>query len=114
MFERLNREKPKRPYVNFMEFVADGWGYWLGKRPVDSFPCLYCRAAGTIYDPDDRPCPVEGNKCRDRIKCPKCVGTGCGEKSECLKAYKEAVTNYKEKLRVWKEEMGVWNHLQAE
>lgn len=40
------------------------------------WPCGHCDGRGTIYDPDDPPCIVEGDKMRRRIQCPQCHGTG--------------------------------------
>lgn len=53
------------------------------------FPCLHpeCCGNGRIYDPNDQPDPVEGNKMRDRIKCPTCKGSGQTTKKEFLEFY---------------------------
>lgn len=51
------------------EMLADG-----------KWPCHVCLGRGWDYDPNDRPCPIEGNKMRDRITCPECGGGGYGER----------------------------------
>lgn len=43
------------------------------------WPCVHCDGRGTIYDPDDPPCIIEGDKMRNRITCPRCCGSGRGE-----------------------------------
>lgn len=45
------------------------------------WPCGHCDGRGTIYDPNDPPCPIEGNKMRGRVTCTRCGGSGYGERS---------------------------------
>jgi len=45
------------------------------------WPCQGCDGRGTIYDPNDPPCPIEGNKMRGRVTCTRCGGSGYGERS---------------------------------
>ena len=75
MFERLNREKPKRPYANLLDFASRGL-WWDSKRLGHVWPCMTCKGKGWDYDPNDPPCPIEGNKMRDRLRCSTCSGTG--------------------------------------
>lgn len=42
----------------------------------DYFPCMECNGRGKIYDPDEQPCPVEGNKLRSLIPCGVCQSSG--------------------------------------
>lgn len=44
------------------------------------WPCPACFGRGWDYDPNDRPCPIEGNKMRNRITCPECEGAGTGSR----------------------------------
>lgn len=82
---------------SYIEFVADsvyGWDFRKG------LPCPCCRGRGWLYDPNDPPCPIEGNKMRDRIKCQKCVGNGRGEfDSEWKKAYNKYKAHEKRKQK---------------
>lgn len=47
----------------------------------DKWPCPVCLGREWDYDPNDPPCPIEGNKMRNRITCPDCGGSGHGERS---------------------------------
>ena len=49
-------------------------------------PCIECNGDGWIYDPNDPPCPAEGNKMRSKITCPKCKGSRLASDEE-LKAF---------------------------
>lgn len=95
---RWVRTKPKRPYRSLAEF-RDRTLWTSGARKFFSenrnrWPCLACQGIGTIYDPNDPPCPVEGNKLRNRIACPKCGGSRCIDKREFSAAYHEAINEY--------------------
>lgn len=76
----------------------------LGER---EYPCHGCGGKGWYYDPNDSPCPVEGNKLRDRIKCAKCKHTGkVPEKvgrPVFLKWYHDGRAKYKSQMRAWRE-----------
>ncbi len=86
----FRRIRPRRSYKNFGLFcLAHGSSFG------NSYPCLACRGQGTIYDPNDPPCPVEGNKYRRTIRCPECRGSGQGTKEACRKAYQETVETYR-------------------
>ena len=52
-------------YGSVRDMLADG-----------KWPCPRCDGRGKIYDPDDPPCIIEGDKMRRRIQCPQCHGTG--------------------------------------
>lgn len=100
--------KPTRPYRSLAEFRTKVvWPHTLSRERLeenpDKWPCLECKAIGTIYDPEDPPCPVEGNKLRNRIKCPGCGGTRFGPKAKVVEAYGKALAEFKEKLRRWEE-----------
>jgi hypothetical protein len=45
------------------------------------WPCHNCNGRGSYFDPDDPPCPIEGNKCRRIIKCFSCKTTGYNDES---------------------------------
>lgn len=98
----MNLSKPftklKRSYKNFDEFLAHKRAYWF----KGIYPCPECWGNTRIYDPDDPPCPVEGNKMRSRIKCPTCKGTGESSKQELLKVYRKAVDRDNHILQEWK------------
>ena len=55
-------------YGSVRDMLADG-----------KWPCPLCDGRGKIYDPDDPPCIIEGDKMRNRITCPRCCGSGRGE-----------------------------------
>jgi len=40
------------------------------------WPCPLCDASGKIWDPREKPCPIEGNKMRSTITCNRCGGCG--------------------------------------
>jgi hypothetical protein len=75
------RVKVTLPVINrSIQQTRDGrksWRLSLAAKSLleNAFPCLECDGDGWIYDPKDQPCPVEGNKMRDRLTCPKCKGT---------------------------------------
>lgn len=85
----FHRVRPRRPYKNFGHFcLAHGSSFG------NPYPCLACRGQGTIYDPNDPPCPIEGNKYRRTIRCAACGGSGKGTKEACRKAYQAAIYKY--------------------
>ncbi len=84
------RTKPNRPYRNLTDFVSKY--QYLSKR---EWPCLVCRGRGWDYDPEDPPCPIEGNRGRNTIPCAACGGSGEGTKAACIKAYREAIQRFK-------------------
>ena len=49
------------------------------------YPCLACQGQGTVYDPEDPPCPVEGSKYRRTIRCAACGGPAKGRKKPAAK-----------------------------
>lgn len=52
------------------------------------FPCANCKGAKIIYDPQDPPDNIEGNKGRRKIHCPKCQGSGQTTKREFVALHK--------------------------
>jgi len=90
------RIRPVRPYRSLDDFRAKHTRFNL--RPA-VWPCLDCRGLGGVYDPDDPPCPVEGDRYRRIIRCEACRGTGEGTKAACHQAYKAAVAAYHEEAR---------------
>ena len=82
----FRRTRPRRSYKNFGLFcLAHGCDFG------NPYPCLACRGQGTVYDPNDPPCPVEGNKYRRTIRCTACGGSGKGTKAACRQAYQKVV-----------------------
>jgi hypothetical protein len=62
-----------------------GFGWTMRQEPFltqGAFPCLTCDGDGWMWDPNDPPCPIEGNKMRDKIRCPKCLGKKTSTKAE--------------------------------
>jgi hypothetical protein len=95
---RSHRVAPKRPYQSLADFRNRTLYFdeqFFEENP-NKWPCLECKGVGTIYDPNDPPCPVEGNKMRDRIKCPRCGGCRHIPKEEFAKAYREIINEYLE------------------
>lgn len=90
---------------NLEEFRQDfiSLSFLEEKKKFDTgfFPCTVndCRGKGTFYDPNDPPDPIEGNKLRNRVKCPKCHGTGRGERREFTALYKKAKAAAQTKVR---------------
>ncbi len=82
----MSRTRPRRPYKNFRIFCLAH-----GSDQGRLYPCLACRGHGSIYDPTDPPCPVEGNRYRRTIRCEQCEGSGRGTKEACLQAYRQVV-----------------------
>ncbi len=66
------------------------WERWFEKQHrwgKALYPCTRCDGSGTIYDPATKRCPIEGNKMRPLIKCPKCGGEGRGFELEWRQRY---------------------------
>ena len=59
-------------------------------KPGEPWPCYQCEGRGSIYAPGSRPCPIEGNKMRDRVACPSCGGSKIGPRAPWTAALKEA------------------------
>lgn len=87
----FRRIRPWRSYKNFGLFCL-AHGSDKGNR----YPCLACQGRGTIYDPTDPPCPVEGYKHVRRIRCTACEGSGKGTKEACRQAYQKVVEEYRQ------------------
>ena len=89
--------KPIRPYRSLQEFATKQ--HWLGLHPADKWPCLACSGRGWNYDPQDPPCPVEGNRDRRTVPCAACGGSGQGTKEACRKAYQEAIARFRQEAK---------------
>lgn len=94
--------KPVRPYANLNAFVEQltRWTAFNQKCP-GKWPCLECEGSGIIWDPNDPPDPIEGNKLRNRIKCPTCKGSRTGTRQTVMAAYKEQIRRYEKNLAEW-------------
>jgi hypothetical protein len=87
----FRRAWPRRSYKNFGLFcLAHGSSFG------NPYPCLVCRGDGTVYDPADPPCPVEGNKYRRTIRCAACGRSGKGTKEACRQAYQKVVEAHRQ------------------
>ena len=60
---------------------------------------LPCTGRKNIWDTHDSPDSIEGNKLRNRVKCPKCKGTGEGAKKAVVASIKSSLQYGKKK---WK------------
>ena len=90
------RTRPVRPYRNLEAFLKSH-----GASEQFPYPCLTCRGRGTVYDPQDPPCRVEGNRNRNTIPCAACGGSGKGTKEACRKAYKAAIARFHEEAKAY-------------
>lgn len=97
--------RPKRPFRNLGEFRLSGFYPWKTERwlaeNLRKWPCLWCSGRGWDYDPADPPDVIEGNKHRDRLRCPHCGGTGCGPKEAVVNAYKEKIRRFHEEAQAY-------------
>lgn len=95
---RFVRTKPERPYRTLADYRAKviGWGSRrkFFDRTPNAWPCTRCRGDGRIYDPNDPPDPVEGNRHRDVIDCTACNGTGCIGRELFAATYREIISKY--------------------
>lgn len=90
---RFNKPDPVPPFYQFLDLMKNSDG---------ELKCWYCKGHGWIHDPDDPPCSYEGSKYRDRITCPKCEGTGIGDKQTYLKLWHLRKMMYAEGMAEWK------------
>jgi len=86
----FRRIRPRRSFRNFGEFCRVH-----GASVGNPYPCLACRGQGTVYDPNDPPCPIEGNRYRNIIPCTACGTSGKGTKAACRQAYQKVVEEYR-------------------
>ena len=78
--------KPVRPYRSLQEFATKQ--HWLGLYPADKWPCLACSGRGWNYDPQDPPCPVEGNRDRRTSPAPPAEAPAKGRRKPAAKPTK--------------------------
>src|SRR5205823_4323028 len=73
-----------------------------GVTDVGQWPCVMCRGAKKITDPEDHLGPYTRP---GKIKCPKCGGTGAGSEVEVTKAYNKILddfrTNYEDFVKTY-------------
>lgn len=87
----FRRARPRRSYKNFGLFcLAHGSSFGT------PYPCLACQGQGTVYDPEDLPYPVEGNKYRRTIPCAACGRSGKGTKEACRQAHQKSLEAYRQ------------------
>ncbi len=94
-------KKPERPFKNIQEFRKHMLRFNFGlffKKNLKLFPCVECGGQGRIYDPNDAPDIIEGNKMRNRIKCPICEG----ERTMSPKSFR---FEYAVWIQEWKDKM---------
>jgi hypothetical protein len=96
----IHRTAPRRPYANLEVFRSAHSVRPFS--PATFWPCLGCRGNGTIYDPNDPPCPVDGDKWRNRITCPDCGGNGRGTRAACLQAYRATIEKWRQEIEEYK------------
>lgn len=107
-------DKPKKDYNSFMDFYNKEIHSWRfsGKNLTDNiYPCLNCNGCGIIYDPDDPPCIIEGNKLRNRIKCTRCLGSKIGYIDEWKRLYKIRVDYYNNNYKKYKQDNVIYNSI---
>lgn len=96
---------PKKHYKNLREFIS------FIVKPYNlkhEYPCPECFGYGKVYDPDDPPCPVEGNKMQDRIACPKCEKKGYVTREIWLGIYKQHKEYESAKVEKIKQQQKTW------
>lgn len=103
-------KKPTKPNLvrKSKAEIANFYRTWGAKQV---WPCVECRGHGKIYDPEDPPCPIEGNKGRHKIRCPKCDGTGEGQESDYSKLLKEAKEKHKIAVANYNKDLGLYNSI---
>lgn len=97
--------RQKRPYKSLAEF-CEKQGCLGRKLDHGEYPCLTCRGRRWVYDPNDPPCPIEGNKMRNTLKCDACAGTGRSTRKACAAAYQKVIDE-------WKKEVTEYDRLEA-
>jgi hypothetical protein len=93
--------KPQKGYDSIYEYATVSN---RSRTPGLIWPCLRCNGYGRIYDPNDPPCPIEGNKMCDRITCTKCGGNGESTRKEWAERWKEYLKEYKKRVDQWRHE----------
>ena len=90
--------KPVGPPRKFLDYIQ--WKVRrMHTRPGVTLPCMGCRGYGVVYDPNDPPDVYEGNKCRRKISCNSCKGTGYATLQDYRKIYRQDWANYSQRLR---------------
>lgn len=95
-------DRPKKPPASVEEERQDFYARRGGSCGKWLWACRQCNGCGTVWDPHDPGCPIEGNKNRDRIKCPNCGGTGEGTKEEYRKALIVRRSEYKTSMAAYR------------
>src|SRR3990172_8675458 len=73
-------------------------------RRDGTWDCIPCAGSGKIYDPDDPPDCIEGNKLRRVLQCQKCKGSGIGTEKEWQNLYKKEMATIKSQNKIQKRE----------
>lgn len=100
-------DRPKKPPTSVYGEREDFYARSGGACSKHLWACRACKGCGTVWDPNDPPCPIEGNKMRGRIKCPECGGTGEGSREEYREALKMRREEYKTRLEGYKEQQAL-------
>lgn len=107
-------KKPEKFYKN-LEHTRQECCFYDSKKIKDTtfWPCLECERGGCgwIYDPNDAPDTVEGYKMVNRIKCPKCNGTGIGSRKEIITEYHRINNKWKADYKKYREAVKKMNQL---
>ena len=98
--------RPQKPYESLEEFRREGFLLCEPQRSDSNFwPCTLCNGKGWVYDPDDPPCVVEGNKLRNRLKCQLCKGTSKGSKELVERLYENRMSEFEEADAVFEDDL---------
>ncbi len=103
--EKIKRNTPKIYYENLMRFKKNYLQIYTPEILSDNsiYPCLECRGKGSIYDPNDPPDVIEGNKLRNRITCPNCKGNTLEDSIKFKTKFKQVKEQEKQKIKDYKQ-----------
>jgi rubredoxin len=99
-------KKPKREYKSIKEYALYYCSYRDNVIKNDKYPCILCKGFAWIYDPREKPDPVEGHKLTRRITCPECNGSkNTSKKNFIEKAWRPMIERHKSLVGDWKKNM---------
>lgn len=75
----------RRRFGTLRQYIGVLTGVWK----LHWWPCVRCCGDGSIPDPNDPGCDIEGNVRRLNIDCPACKGTGDGTPIQWRRKYEE-------------------------
>jgi len=105
-------KKPQKPIKRHKskKGIANTWKPYNCKF---EYACTECHGYGWIYDPNDPPSPVDGNRGRDRLTCQKCKGSGEGKLSDYNEQWKNSQEYHKEQVEKYKRDMILYKSILA-